>query len=122
MVLHRPVELAVVFGPIAQTVLRASRVTLCPFCNFFRDKVKTRSLENRKGASHKAFLRELCRPPPNNYTEEEIYEMTTTVTTVVVLAISFFLKRHRHIDSGDKIQALLETYGPVADGTKAVTK
>ena len=58
----------------------------------------------------------------NNYTEKEIYEMTTTVTTIALLAISFFLKRHGHADSGDRIQGLLETYGPVADGTKATTK
>jgi hypothetical protein len=58
----------------------------------------------------------------NNYTEEEIYEMTTTVTTIVLLAISFFLKKHGHVDSGNEIQALLETYGPVPDGRKAKTK
>ena len=57
----------------------------------------------------------------NNYTKEEIYEMTTTVTTIVLLTISFFLKRHGHLDSGNEIQALLETYGPVADGKKAAT-
>ena len=48
----------------------------------------------------------------NNYTEEEIYEMTTTVTTIVLLAISFFLKRHGHVESGNEIQELLKTYGP----------
>ncbi len=48
----------------------------------------------------------------NNYSEEQIYEMTTTVTSIVLLAISFFLKRHGHQDSGDEVQALLETYGP----------
>jgi hypothetical protein len=48
----------------------------------------------------------------NNYTEEEIYEMTTTVTTIVLLAISFFLKRHGHVESGNEIQALIKTYGP----------
>ncbi|HEU5351644.1 MAG TPA: hypothetical protein VFU55_08605 [Terracidiphilus sp.] len=52
----------------------------------------------------------------NNYSEQEIYEMTTSVTTTVLLTISFFLKRHGHDDSGNQIQALLETYGPVADG------
>lgn len=48
----------------------------------------------------------------NNYNEEEMYEMTTTVTTIVLLAISFFLKRHGHVESGNEIQALIETYGP----------
>jgi hypothetical protein len=48
--------------------------------------------------------------------------MTTTVTTIVLLAISFFLKKHGHVDSGNEIQALLETYGPVPDGRKAKTK
>ena len=57
----------------------------------------------------------------NNYAEEEIYEMTTTVTTIVLLTISFFLKRHGHLDSGNEIQALLKTYGPAADGKKATT-
>jgi hypothetical protein len=47
----------------------------------------------------------------NNYSEEEMYEITTTVTTIVLLAISFFLKRHGHVESGDEIQALLKTYG-----------
>jgi hypothetical protein len=48
----------------------------------------------------------------NNYTEEEIYEVTTTVTTIVLLAISFFLRRHGHVESGNEIQALPKTYGP----------
>jgi hypothetical protein len=52
----------------------------------------------------------------NNYNEEEIYEMTTTVTTIVLLAISFFLKRHGHMDSGNEVQELLKTYGPLIDG------
>jgi hypothetical protein len=57
----------------------------------------------------------------NNYSDEEKYEMTTTATTTVLLAISFFLKRHGYADSGNEVQALLETYGPVADGKKSVT-
>jgi hypothetical protein len=44
--------------------------------------------------------------------------MTTTATTIVLLAISFFLKRHGHADSGDQIEALLETYGSLVDGEK----
>lgn len=57
----------------------------------------------------------------NNYSEAEVYEVTTTSTTIVLLAISFFLKRHGHIDSGNEIQALPETYGPALDGAKAST-
>jgi hypothetical protein len=37
--------------------------------------------------------------------------MTTTVTTIALLAISFFLKRYGHLESGNEIQALLKTYG-----------
>ncbi len=55
----------------------------------------------------------------NNYSEAEIYEMTTTATTIILLAVSFFLKRQGHMDSGDEIQSFLETFGPNADGKKA---
>jgi hypothetical protein len=54
----------------------------------------------------------------NNYSEGEIYEMTTSVTTMVLLAISCLLKKHGYTDSGDKIQALMETYGPLEDAKK----
>jgi hypothetical protein len=55
----------------------------------------------------------------NNYSEEEIYEMTATATTIILLAVSLFLKRNGHADSGDTIQSFLETYGPLADGNEA---
>jgi len=58
----------------------------------------------------------------NNYTEGEIYELTTSVTTVVLVLISVFLKKHGHADSGKEIEGLVETYGPVADGKKTMTK
>jgi hypothetical protein len=58
----------------------------------------------------------------NNYTEGELYEFTTTVTTIVLLAISFFLKKHGHIEAGDKVQALIETYGRIGDAERAATK
>jgi hypothetical protein len=58
----------------------------------------------------------------NNYSEQEIYEMTTTITTIVLVTISFVLKRHGHLESGNEVQALMKTYGPAADGTGAVTK
>jgi hypothetical protein len=54
----------------------------------------------------------------NNYSEEELYEITTVATTLVLNAIMCFLKRHGHMDSGDQIQALMETYGPLADAKK----
>jgi hypothetical protein len=41
---------------------------------------------------------------------------------MVLILVSFFLKKQGHVDSGDEVQALLETYGPVADKKKAVTK
>jgi hypothetical protein len=47
--------------------------------------------------------------------------LTTTVTRIVLLAISLFLKKHGHVESGDETQALIVTYGPVAEGTKAAT-
>ena len=47
--------------------------------------------------------------------------MMTTVTTIVPLAILLFLKKHGHVESGDETQALLVTYAPVAEGTKAAT-
>jgi hypothetical protein len=71
------------------------------------------------GGMHQIGRRFLEHEVANNYSEEELYEITTTVTTIVLLAISFFLKRHGHIDSGNQIQGLLETFGPVADGKKA---
>ncbi len=58
----------------------------------------------------------------NNYSEQEIYEVTSTVTTMVLFLVSFFLKKQGHIDLGDEVQALLETYGPLEDAKKAVTK
>lgn len=57
----------------------------------------------------------------NNYSEGEIYEMCSTFTTVVLVMISVFLKRHGHADLGNEIDALVETYGPVADGKKNIT-
>lgn len=70
------------------------------------------------GGMHQIGRRFVKHEVANNYPEQELYEMTTTVTTIVLLAISFFLKRHGHADSGDEVQALLETYGPVADVAK----
>jgi hypothetical protein len=55
----------------------------------------------------------------NSYSEGEIYELTTTVTTCVLVVISRFLAKQGHADDAKAIDALLETYGPVADGQKA---
>jgi hypothetical protein len=73
------------------------------------------------GGMHQIGRRFTKNEVANNYSDEELYEMTTSVTTIILLTISFFLKRHGHIDSGDKIQALLETYGPLVDGKKLTT-
>jgi hypothetical protein len=54
----------------------------------------------------------------SSYTEGEIYEMTTTVTTCVLILISRFLAKQGHPDDAKAIDALVETYGPVADGQK----
>jgi hypothetical protein len=70
------------------------------------------------GGMHQIGRRFVKHEVANNYPEHEIYEMTTTVTNIVLLAISLFLKRHGHADSGNEVQALLETYVPVADGAK----
>jgi hypothetical protein len=108
------------FGEIATALDMAYGVG-----DFFQD-FKTRAWKHLNSYTqvgmHQIGRRFVKHEVANNYSEQEIYEMTTTVTTIVLLAISFFLKRHGHVDSGDEIQALLETYGPVPDGTKAVTK
>ncbi|HEY3770866.1 MAG TPA: hypothetical protein VGN44_19490 [Candidatus Angelobacter sp.] len=67
------------------------------------------------GGMHQIGRRFVKHEVINNYSERELYEITTTVTTIVLMAVSFFLKRHGHQDSGDEIQALLKGYGPLAD-------
>ena len=108
------------FGEIAAALDKAYGMG-----DFFQD-FKTRTWKHLNsythGGMHQIGRRFVKHEVANNYPEEEIYQMTTTVTTIVLLTISFLLKRHGHVDSGDKIQALIETYGPVADGKKAATK
>jgi len=58
----------------------------------------------------------------NDYSDGEIYEMTTIITTCALLLLSLFLKRQSQADSGKEVDALLSTFGPVADGTKQLTK
>jgi len=50
----------------------------------------------------------------NSYTEGQIYEMTTTMTTCVLILISRFLAKQNQPDAAKVIDALVETYGPVA--------
>jgi hypothetical protein len=70
------------------------------------------------GGMHQLGRRFTKHEVVNNYTEEEIYEMTTMVTTCVLILISRFLAKQRHADDAKAIDALVETYGPVADGKK----
>ena len=87
--------------------------------DFFQD-FKARTWKHLNSYTH-GGMRQIGRrfvkqEVANNYNEEEIYEMTTTVSTIVLLALSFFLKRHGHMDSGNEVQELLKTYGPLIDG------
>jgi hypothetical protein len=68
------------------------------------------------GGMHQIGRRFVKHEVANNYTDGEAYEITTGVTTIVLIVISFFLKKHGHIESGDKIQELWKTFGPIADG------
>jgi len=74
------------------------------------------------GGMHQIGRRFVKHEVLNNYTDGEIYEITATITTLVLILISCFLKKQGHADSGKEIDALVETFGPVADGKKAVTK
>jgi len=93
--------------------------------DFFQD-LKTRSWKALNSYTHGGMLqigrRYTKHELVNNYSEGEIYEICSAVTTVVLVMISIFLKKHGHADLGEEIDALVETYGPVADGKKAVTK
>lgn len=105
------------FGEIAAALDKAYNMG-----DFFYD-FKTRTWKHLNSYTHGGMQqigrRFVQHEVANNYSEEEIYEMTTTVTTIVLLTISFFLKRHGHSEAGDEIQALLNTYGPAADGSSS---
>jgi hypothetical protein len=58
----------------------------------------------------------------NNYSDGEIYEVTTTATMFVLVLVSRFLAKQGHADSAKEIDALTETFGPVADKKKEVTE
>jgi hypothetical protein len=105
------------FGEIAAALDKAYNTG-----DFFQD-FKARTWKHLNSYTH-GGMQQLGRrfvkhEVANNYTEQEIYEMTTTVTTIVLLAISFFLKKHGHTESGNEIQALLENYGPALDAKGA---
>jgi len=93
--------------------------------DFFQD-FKTRTWKGLNsythGGMHQIGRRFVKHEVANNYSEDQIYEMTTMVTTMVLILTSFFLKKQGHVNLGDEIQALLETYGPVVDNKKPVTK
>jgi len=108
------------FGEIATALDKAYDMG-----DFFQD-FKTRTWKHLNsythGGMHQIGRRFVQHEVVNNYSEQEIYEMTTTITTIVLVTISFVLKRHGHLESGNEVQALMKTYGPAADGTGAVTK
>lgn len=89
----------------------------------FFENLKTRSWKALNSYTHGGMLqigrRYTKHDLVNNYAEGEIYEMCSAVTTVVLVMISVFLKKHGHGDLGSEIDKLVETYGPVADGTTA---
>ena len=93
--------------------------------DFFED-LKKRSWRSLNSYTHGGMLqigrRYTKNQLLNNYSDKEIYEMSTSVTTVVLVMISVFLKKHGHADLGQKIDALVETYGPAADRKKVETK
>jgi hypothetical protein len=92
----------------------------------FFENLKTRSWKALNSYTHGGMLqigrRYTKQELINNYSEQEIYEICSAVTTVVLVMISVFLKKHGHGGLGLEIDKLVETCGPVADGTKAVTK
>jgi hypothetical protein len=113
-------KVGLTFGEIATALDNAYGME-----DFFQD-FKSRAWKSLNsythGGMHQIGRRFVRHEVANNYSEKEIYEMTTSVTTIVLLAIAFFLKRHGHADSGNQIQALLETYGPSVDGEEPAKK
>jgi hypothetical protein len=108
------------FGELA-TALDAA-YGMGDFSQDFKTRTWKRLNSYTHGGMHQIGRRFVKHEVANNYSEDEIYEITTTVTTMVLILTSFFLKKQGHVDSGDEIQALLETYGPFADKYDAVTK
>jgi hypothetical protein len=92
--------------------------------DLFRD-LKKRSWKALNSYTHTGMLqigrRFTKHEVVNSYSEGEIYEMTTTLTTCVLILISRFLAKQNHPDEAKAIDALVETYGPVAEGQKGTT-
>jgi hypothetical protein len=74
------------------------------------------------GGMHQIGRRFVKHNVANNYNDGEIYDVTTTATTFVLVLVSRFLAKQGHADSAKEIDALVGTFGPVADGKKAATK
>ena len=106
------------FGQIAEAIDAAYNMG-----NFFQD-LKKRAWKHLNSYTHGGMpqigRRFVKHEVANNYADAEIIEMSTTATTIILLTISLFLKRQGHIEAGDEVQSLLETYGAKADGTAPV--
>lgn len=107
-------EIALGFGKIAEAVDNAYSTA-----DFFRD-FKGRAWDHLNSYTHVGMhqigRRFVKHEVANSYSEEQIYELNTTSTTLALLLISAFLRTHGHLDSGNQIQALMGTYGPLVDG------
>ncbi len=92
----------------------------------FFENLKTRSWKALNSYTHGGMLQIGRRFTNNelvsNYSDAEIYEICSAVTTVVLVLVSVLLKKHGNRDLALEIDALVETYGPVADGKKTVAK
>jgi len=106
------------FGAIATALDRAYGTE--DFFQGFKNKAWKSLNSYTHGGMHQIGRRFVKHEVLNNYTDAEIYEITTTVTTLVLVLISLFLKKQGHGDSGKEIDALVETFGPVADGKKGL--
>jgi len=107
------------FGEIATALDKA--YDMGSFFQNFKNQAWKHLNSYTHGGMHQIGRRFIKHEVANNYSKAEVYEVTTTVTTIVLLAISFFLKKHGHIDSRNEIQALLETYCRARDGAKRQT-
>jgi hypothetical protein len=105
-------EIPLTFGEIAKAIDPAYNTE-----DFFQD-FKRRAWDGLNSFTHTGMLqlgrRFTEHEVKNSYTEAQIYEMTTTVTTCVLVLISRFLAKQGHPDEAKEIDALVETYGPVA--------
>ena len=102
------------FGEIAEAVDDA--YSTADFFRGFKDRAWKHLNSYTHVGMHQIGRRFVKHEVANNYSEEEIYEFTTMSTTLALLPISSFLKTHGHVDSGDRVQALMEAYGPLVDG------